>query len=285
MRRTPTPAGVALVMLVGGGLIGGCGDSGPTRAEVVGAVTTTVSDRYAAFADDVERLGTAVDEWCETGDAETALSTVDAARARWIELSPFWFGPGNDRRSMFVVDPLPNPDDVDALADGDDQPVDATSLRELTGGDQRGLGSLEVLLASPPTPRRCDYARGLVGLVSEEGDALTEAWLTYGDEVAADDESANVALRNIISQSLFAVRMAAEPDDELADARLAGVRWALVGGGGHDGITALLSDDTVIRLTGELDAANAAAAEITITTAVVGELGTTINFSDADGDG
>jgi hypothetical protein len=203
-----------------------------------------------------------------------------------LGLVPFWFGPVDDRRSAFVVDPRVNAADVDELLAGD-EPVDAASLRDLAGADQRGLGTVEHLLATPPSERGCDYASGATALIVEEGAALTEDWTTFGPTLAPDDAQANDSLRDIVSGALRAVEMAGdEPGTPGTAARLAGARWALLGDGDDiTGVAPLLADATVEQLAAEFDAADAMALERTIVTEVVSELGISVNFSDADGDG
>ncbi len=265
--------------------LAGCGDSGPSRGDVVGAATVdVVPARYTEAAELADEIVAAVDVWCAGGDAAAVVDAVDAARGAWIELRPFSFGPANDRRSMFVIDPQVRTVDVDAL--GEEGPaVDADSLRNLAGADQRGWGAVEHLATGEATERRCDYARGAAQLTADELAALAADWKTYGPGLASAD-AADVALRNIVSESIFAAQMVVdEPDPRLDAHRLAGIRLALLGGGTDQGIAPLLSDDVVERLRSELDASDAEAVQITISTDVVGELGTTINFSDADGDG
>jgi len=271
--------------LVSSVAIAGCGDGGPSRADVVGASTDeVVPARYAdaaALADDVV---VAVDAWCDGDEPAVVAEAVASARAAWVELRPFSFGPANDRRSMFVIDPQARTVDVDALGEGG-QDVDAESLRELAGADQRGWAAVEHLADGEATDRRCDYARGAAELSATELALLAEDWTTYGPSLGEGD-AADVALRNIVSESIFSSQMAVdEPDPVLDIHRLNGVRLALLGDGVTDGIAPLLSDDLVGRLGAELDAVDAMAVQITISTDVVGELGTTVNFSDADGDG
>lgn len=242
----------------------------------------------ARFAEAAELAGVvvpAVEAWCATGDPGAARAAIEEARGAWIRLRPFSFGPANDRRSMFVIDPQQRADDVDALGE-QGHAVDADSLRNLAGADQRGWGAVEHLVSGENTDRRCEYARGAATLTANELGLLADDWVEYGTTLSAGDDQANIALRNIVSESLFAAQMVTdEPDPEVDDDRLAGVRLALLGDGTHDGIVALLSDDVVERLASELDASDAAAVQITISTDVVGQLGTTVNFSDTDGDG
>lgn len=263
----------------------GCGESGPSRADVVGASTSEiVPGRYADTATRADGVVDAVDTWCDGGDPALVAEAVASARGAWVELRPFSFGPANDRRSMFVIDPQVRTIDVDALGE-DGQDVDAQSLRELAGADQRGWGAVEHLATGENTDRRCDYARGAAELSATELGLLADDWTTYGPSLAATD-AADVALRNIVSESIFAAQMAVdEPDPVLDTHRLNGIRLAILGDGPTEGIAPLLTDDLVDRLDGELDAGDAMAVQITISTDVVGELGTTVNFSDADGDG
>jgi len=263
-----------------------CGDSGPARSDVVGAMTDElVPSRYAEAADLAADVVPAVEVWCDGGGPDEALAAVAAARGAWIELRPFSFGPANDRRSMFIIDPQVRLEDVDALGE-EGQPVDAESVRELAGADQRGWGAVEHLVMGEPTERRCAYAIGAATLVADELAALADDWVDYGPSLSTDDDAANVALRNIVSESLFAAQMVTdEPDPDLDEHRMNGIRLALLGAAAGEGITPLLSDELVERLTAELDAGDAMDVQVTISTDVVGELGTTVNFSDADGDG
>ncbi|MGB0114541.1 MAG: imelysin family protein [Ilumatobacteraceae bacterium] len=267
-------------------LFAACGSSGQSRSDVVASITDeVVPQRYADAADDAAAVVPAVQTWCDAGGPDEALAAVETARGSWTELRPFSFGPTGDRRAMFIVDPQVRLDDVDALGD-EGQPVDATSLQELAGADQRGWGAVEHLVTGELTDRRCAYALGAAELVAAEIDAIATDWIEYGPSLGADDEAANIALRNIVSESLFAARMVTdEPDPTLDEHRMDGIRLALIGTGEDGGITVLLSDDVVERLTAELDAGDALAVQITISTDIVGELGTTVNFSDADGDG
>ena len=265
-----------------------CG-GGESRADVVGAMTSeAVPSRFDELAATASRISPAIATWCSSGDPTGAVDAVAATRDGWAELAVFDFGPSMDRRSMFIIDPQPRLVDVDELV-ASDQPVDADSLRELAGADQRGLGAIDHLLDGEPGERACAYATGAADLVDEEFEALASDWATYGPELAADDDAANDALREIVSEALFTVHMVTEdPDADLAQPMLNGVRWALLGVDGdeeHVGISSLLSEETRQRLDDELAAGDAAELEITITTEVAGELGTTINFSDADGDG
>lgn len=285
-RSLPVVARFGVVALAGALALSACGDSGPSRSDVVSSMADeVVPARYAEAAELAADVVPAVEVWCDGGGPDEALAAIDAARGAWIELRPFSFGPANDRRSMFIIDPQVRVEDVDALGE-EGIAVDADSLRELAGADQRGWGAVEHLVMGETTERRCAYALGAATLVADELAALADDWVDYGPTLGADDEAANVALRNIVSESLFAAQMVTDEPDPVLDAhRLNGIRLALLGAGPDEGITLLLSDDLAERLGAELDAADAMDVQVTISTDIVGELGTTVNFSDADGDG
>jgi predicted lipoprotein len=266
-------------------VLGACGGGGVSRADVVGGLTNeAVPARWANLASEAEAVSAGVASWCLGGDGGDASAATATLRDRWLELSPFWFGPVMSRRSRFVVDPAIVADDIDALAAGT-QPVDAASLADLAGADQRGLGAIEHLTASAPDDRRCEYATGLAELIGLELAALAADWVEYGPSLAAGDAAANMALQDMVSETLFAVRTLKERPDAVGnDALAAGIRWMLLGGDGGDGIAPLLPDDTVERLASEFDAGLPNEYERTIATDVVGALGIAVNFSDADGD-
>lgn len=283
MRRLPAVVLTATLLLVG------CGDGGPSRADAVGALTeTAVPARYAALAEQAGALPAEVDAWCSAREASTSDAIdglVVAVRDDWQALAPFWSGPVMERRSRFLIDPVVTPDAVAELV-ASDQAVDADSLRDLAGADQRGLGALAVLVDGEPTERTCEYATGVAAIVADETAALAAAWVDFGPTLATDDATANMALRDTVSDALSAVRIVKDdPEASGNDGRVAGVRWLLLGDGDAPGLAPLLSDETVAQLTAELDAGAANEYERTIASSVVGELGTTVNFSDADGDG
>ena len=282
-------AAIVLAMLV----LAGCGGDDISRAQVVGAMTDErVPDRYDELDASAADLATEAATFC-TGDRSDPTSLLDAVtvvREQWVALRPFWFGPGMDRRSRNYIDWPVDADDVASLVAGD-APVDAESLRQLVGADQRGLGAIEVL-ASQPDDRACSYIIGSVALIQEETAELAAAWDTFGSTLSTNDDAANGALSDIVSESLFALPSTGS-DNPRADASLAGVRWAILGDGDAvAGIAPLLDDEVVAQLTTEFDAVAAnhtfeavMALERTIKTNVAGDLGITVKFSDADGDG
>lgn len=279
-------------------LVAGCGDDGPGRDDVVGAMTdVVVPERFDDLAAEAAVLSEMVAELCadrDRGDPAEVLDQASAVRSEWVQLSPFWFGPVAEQRSRFVIDWPIDAEQVDELAAGDD-PVDATSLRELVGADQRGLGVVEHLFADDIDDRNCEYAQGAADLVADETRLLADAWTEFGATLATDDAAANDALAETISESLFSLAMIADGDvhdEHAALAQLDGIRWVMIGDESLEGIAPLLDDDVVEQLSSEFDDAEASpvgepvmAIERTIKTNVVGDLGITVKFSDADGDG
>lgn len=278
-------------------VLAACGDDDPGRDTVVASLTDEAPARYAALAGQAQALVDSIDDLCEdpTGDPSAAASAVDEVRQGWLALGPFWFGPVEDRNSRFDIDWEVRPEEIDELA-ASDAAVDAASLGEVVGADQRGLGAVDHLLSTPLDDRRCEYALGSATLVAEEIDILADEWSTFGSAAAADIDTANDTLADIISQSLFAIAMVPDAaDGESAAAGLAGARWALIGDESiapGNGISDLLDDDLVERLADGFDSALAAPNEqftmalaTTIRTDVAGALGLSVAFSDADGDG
>ncbi len=288
-------------VLVGTLALGACGGSSASRSEVAAAIMTTgVPNRFAAFESTAELLVESVDEWCATGDPDDVLDQADATRISWVSVLPFWFGPVMDRRSRFIVDPPVAIDDVSEILNSSG-PVDANALRELYGTDQRGIGVVETLVdmanGDVPKPRVCEYAAASASLVAEEAVALSAAWAEAGPTFAADDEAANASIEAMVNESLFGiVNLENDPDVEVAKAKLAAIRWAILGDPTASvenvaGISDLLDDEIVDQLTAEFDAAAELDAdalmnvELTINTNVVSSLGLSVQFSDADGDG
>jgi predicted lipoprotein len=278
--RAPTALTLSVVLLAG------CGDGGPSRSDAVGDLTeVAVPARFAELAAVAEPLPGDVAAWCAGGDATAITDVVAEVRTAWLATAPFWSGPVMERRSRFSIDPTPNPGTIDELVAGDQQ-VDATSLRELAGAGQRGLGAIEHLIVAAPTERTCAYATGAAELVAAETAAVAADWRTFGPSLAVDEQTANMALRDMVSDAIGALRIVkATPDAPGNEARVAGVRWLLLGDELTPGLAPLLSDATVEQLSAEFDAGAVGEYERTIASSVVGELGITVNFSDADGDG
>jgi predicted lipoprotein len=294
--------GLLLALGVGSALIlAACGDSGGSRSDAVAAITTTaVPDRFASFADAASSLTGSVEGWCADADGGGLAEQVNVTRIAWVSVLPFWFGPVMERRSRFIIDPTVTTSDVLDILDAGD-PVDAAALRELYGADQRGLAVIEELigLAGGAVPERqlCEYATASAGLVAEEAAALAATWRDVGPDLAVDDEAANATIEGAVNEVLFGlVGLANDPAVHVAEAKLAGMRWTILGDptastGNTVGMSGLLDDEVVEQLTAELDAAAGLDAEAimdlerTITTNVVSSLGLSVQFSDADGDG
>ncbi|QQS24251.1 MAG: hypothetical protein IPM43_12680 [Actinomycetota bacterium] len=277
-----------------------CGNDTPSRAEVVGALTDElVPTRFEELAVSAAELHTGAETFCEgdRSDPAALLGQVSAVRDRWAALRPFWFGPAMDRRSRSLVDYPADAADVAELA-ASDTPVDPDSLRELVGADQRGLGAIEILATDDPGDRECEYLVSAATLVADETTGLAADWDQFGPTLSVDDAAANAALTDIVSETLFALPLTSS-DNPMAVGQLAGARWAMLGddgatdnGGGARGIAPLLDASVVDQLTTEFDAHAAQpsfdtemALERTIKTNVAGDLGITVKFSDADGDG
>jgi hypothetical protein len=181
-----------------------------------------------------------------------------------------------------------DPDGIAELLESND-PVDASYLLERVAADKRGLGALSVLLTDDPSPRRCDYALGIADLVADEASALARDWAEFGPSAIGGDATANDAIRDIVSNATFALReseMDPPPPPAIEQGLLDGVRVAMLGTApDQPGLSPLLDEDLVARLTDELDRDDAAAAALTLSVDVASDLGITLNFSDADGDG
>lgn len=196
-------------------------------------------------------------------------------------------------------------------------------------------------------PDRCAYLAGVTDVVVEEAGLLAADWTTGevdGEQTRAAFAADEGGVDSLVNDSLFLLEAMTDlelgvalglmsggvPDpeaivegaggygtDDLA-AHLVGLRAVLVGpagasGDGADsgGLGPLLSEELVTRLAAELDAADAAVAniegplreaaaerpgvvvaarqaikaiQVTVATEVVAQLGVTIGFSDADGD-
>ena len=280
-------AGIGLAIVPA---LAACGGSGPSRADVVEPIVgEQIPARFDAFAATAEDLNADVTDWCESGGPAPTAEVADAID-QWYGTKPLWSGPVMERRSQFVVHFHVDPEGVAELLASDD-PVDSATLRDFVGADQRGLGALAELLAGVPDERRCAYALGIAGLVAEEAGAVADEWHDFGPGLVTDDSSANDVIRDLVSNTSFALRDAAmDPEPAYADGLVDGARWTMLGDDvasddGTGGLSPLLSDDVVDRLTNELDAGDLAAAQLTTSVDAVSELGVTLNFSDADGDG
>lgn len=282
-------------------LLSACSDDDQSRADVVAAITTeAVPSRFGQFAEAAVVLDEKATQWCGSGRSEPLLASVESVRAEWVSLLPFWFGPVMERRSRFIIDPAVTERDVVQLLDAT-EPIEASSLRDLYGADQRGLAAIEQLVdlvdGSQPTDRECDYATASAGLVAEEAAALSVEWAVVGPQLGGDETAANESIESMINEILFGiVGLANDPDIASASSKLEGMRWAILGdatpaGDRTGGLSSLLDAAVVEQLVADFDAADELdvdavnAVEVTITTNVVSALGLSVQFSDADGDG
>lgn len=279
---------VAVTALAGMVVLAACGGGGPSRAEVLEPVMSEVMPvRFEHFATTAQTLRDDVDTWCGSGGAAPDAAIADA-RTEWYALKPFWSGPVMDRRSQYAIDFRTDPDGiVEVLAS--DQAVDAASLRDRVGADKRGLGALALLVTEDPSPRRCDYALGIAELVASEARGVADDWKQYGPTAVNDDATANDAIQDIVSNAAFALREAGmdpPPAPEIRRGLIDGARAAMLGNGGDQpGLSQLLDEQIVTRLSDEFGRDDAAAADLTLSVDVASDLGITLNFSDADGDG
>jgi predicted lipoprotein len=268
-----------------------CDDGGPSRAEVLQPIMAEqVPARFEQFATTTDNVRENVEAWCDAG-AVTPTVAIDQALTEWYALKPFWSGPVMERRSQYAINFRTDPDGIaEVLASV--EPVDAAYLRERVGADKRGLGALQVLTSEPPDPRRCGYALGVAELVAAEARNVADDWAEFGPAAVGDDAAANDAIRDIVSNATFALRdmeMDPPPEPEVASGLLAGVQQAMLGDSEADqqrrGLAPLLPDEISTRLSDELTRGDSTAAELTLSVDVASELGITLNFSDADGDG
>ncbi|MEL6893919.1 MAG: imelysin family protein [Actinomycetota bacterium] len=287
-------------VLVASLVLAACGGGSANRADVVAETTAqVVPDHWAQFARAADELEAVTGAACEDDEAPESIGVaVTSARALWTGLNPWWFGPVMDERSRFVVDFDVDPVEIDALL-ASAESLDATTLRDLYGADQRGLGAIDAVLASTVelNERQCEFLVANAGLVRAEAATLAASWEQFGVDAAADDAAANATIEAMVNEVLFALAaLADEADPAVTASTLQGIRFALVGApdpnDGPTGIAALLDDAVAEQLGVELDAAIAdptsesiMAVEITVTTNVVSTLGLSVQFSDADGDG
>jgi predicted lipoprotein len=143
----------------------------------------------AALGPALVALTSAVEAHCAAptaGTEDSAKAAWRAARAPWkaIEMAPI--GPWEDLRTQPLVDFWPVREvDVTTLLDSAD-PVDETSLGT-RGSTVKGLPVVEFLLWTEPgeSARRCDYLVGLSRRAEADGQAFSEAWVSYQPELAA----------------------------------------------------------------------------------------------------
>ena len=279
-----------------------------------------------------------------------AQDALKAARASWSFSEAMWVGPVMLRRSRAVVDWEIDAEQIDARVADTSFALTAENLSTRVGADERGLSAAEYILANTETalsklatPRYCEYLQAITQVIASEAQLLESDWtVSFRDgppyrEIFVDGSDLagigldDVGLDAIVNNSLnllskineMELRKALDGDlDALQESQfgmgadhilqhLAGVRAALIGGGGTKGLSELLGGDITSRLTSRLDAADASvaaldaplrtsvrenpasvesayeairAARVTVATEVVSTLGVAISFSDTDGD-
>jgi predicted lipoprotein len=290
------------VLALGIAVAAGCGDSGPSREDVLAdlaaeAIVPAYEQLRVATAD----LREATEQLCAEPGEETAAQARAAladARAAWKRTQAVWVGPVMERRSWARVDWPVEPDDIDGLLADDTVELTVETLRDSVGADQRGLSAMEHVLgadarsaaAAAGDDRRCAYLIALAGIVADEAASVGDGWtLGSGDgpPYAETFGSSEDSLDMLVNDALFLLEamtdtelgnalglMGGEPDPAavaegpeglgVADlqGRLDGLRAVLVGGDSQPGISALLGDDLTERLASQFDAADEALAGI-----------------------
>ena len=241
-----------------------CGDDAPTRADVVASMTDeAVAARYAAVR-------------TPPPPASARRSTAGAPASRPMPLSPRsprcapsgWSSCRSGSVRWTTVVPCSSSTHGSTPTTSTSwspvtEPVDATSLRDLAGADQRGLGAVEHLAAGERRRNeRASTPSGPPTLVVDEGAALADDWATFGPTLAGRRRAGQrLAARHREWSARVPSRWPARsPDTPGAEARLAGARWVLLGDGDEiAGLAPLLADATVEQLAAEFDAADAMA--------------------------
>lgn len=278
----------ALVAAAVASIVTACGGAEPpSRPEVLtNLANEVIVPGYAEAASAIRALDTVTRRLCATPDevhlAEARVALAEA-RQGWKRIEAAWVGPVMDRRSWARIDWPINEEEIRELIDDTSVPtVDAAYIKDYVGADQRGLGTVELLLGGDVdslTGRPCDYLRSAVLVADEEIQAVLALWTEGGaiEMLAAGnvDPLVNDALfltRRMgdmeLGGALGALERDAEPEAivegprglgvEDGLARLAGLRAVLLGTDGAGGLSPLLTDELVERLDADLTAAEAA---------------------------
>lgn len=307
-----------------------------SREDVVAALTTDViAPAYATLVDTTSDLGVALDALCSAAHVASARAEAQMAWRRtqdaWMQTRAFRFGPAMELRSMSKIDFPIDPSKIRTLLGGS-EPIDAASVLAL-GADQRGLGGVEDVLFDDERAideRACSYLVAATEGVLAATIRLADAWATDPptDTKQFVDDSVNgmiFALVDVADQQLgrasgdvTGTQEFAEVDSGNAHGALADMASilasvvALVEGDGGLGLANLVvvqSDDSGVRLLGELAAAQAAVGALaapladttdaapvaaacetvrvplrTLRTETASLLGVTLKLGDADGD-
>jgi predicted lipoprotein len=311
---------VVLTSMLGIGLVAGCDDDPPSRADVLGELASDVAvPGFESFASDAATLVEDIDEVCAAPSDESvraALASVADTRSQWLSTQATWTGPVMDRRSPAVVDWPVRVADIEALIDRS-APGDITPdvIGNNVGADTRGLTAIRWVLehddvvALLEDERWCDYLRSSAAVIADEADLLVSDWTQSWDDgdafedVVADDAQADEWLAMFVNDTIFLVHeLTEEPRDEgdVAPVDVSADRATQLSGVDdvYDTVDPLLGDELADRLGDEIEAAVgaftagdlergrqlAAEVEATLSTEVVARLDITIGFSDADGD-
>ena len=263
------------------------GPEPPSRPEVLTTLANEVIvPGYEQAGAALGNLDRTVRQLCAAPDeahlAEARVALADARR-HWKGIEAIWVGPVMDRRSWALIDWPAKESEIRELIDDTAGPViEAAYIKDYVGADQRGLGTVELLLggdAAGLPGRTCDYLRSAASVANAEMEAVLGLW-SEGDAIdmlAADgvDPLVNDALfltRRMgdmeLGGALGALDRDAHPEaivegpiglgvqDGLA--RLAGLRGVFLGTDGAGGLSPLLSDELAASLDADLSAAEAA---------------------------
>lgn len=292
-------------------LVAACGDDGPSRSDAMAAVAADVAvPRFEAFATAMGDVTGAVDVMCASPSESSVygvLEEIDSARRNWLLTQAVWTGPVMERRSTGLIDWTVDSAGIDELVAGSDE-LTAELITEQVGSDNRGLRAVRSVLDRGDAvellgeQRWCDYVASTVGAVADEGRALRDEWRTFAAEFAGDD--VNDWLSMLVNDSIQTVKATTTEPSTEGDAPVAdpaGDRVAQLEGVAN--VTAELGPLLGTELQAQLQDALgdaigayqegqvtqgrelATEAERLLTADVAGQLGVTVGFSDADGDG
>ena len=258
----------------------GCGDGGPSRADVMGAYGREAA--IPRFEDHAASAGAVVDTIATlcAGPTESAVAdavgVIDDARARWLATEAHWTGPVMERRSPAVTDWPVNGAEIEELVSGSTPgEIDADVIARRVGADNRGLSALRWVLTRDDAiallgdERWCDYLTANAEVIRTESELVVGDWTESWEDgpafvdLVADGDEAERWLEMLVNDNTFlAHRLTEAPDDEgdappadvAADrvAQLAGLREVAIELG------PLLGDELEARLLAEIDAAAAA---------------------------
>jgi len=214
-------------------VLSACGSSGATRESVLDDLAEAqIVPAYRELAASFSDLEGAVDELCESPDAETlddARQALATARWNWSYTEPMWVGPVMDLRAWANIDWPANPEEIEHLIADTSSELDQDRLTSRIGADQRGLGAIEYILGSEGsdsdtsaalTGRRCEYLAGVTAVASTEASLVERDWSESTDGVdpyvASFSSAETGAIDMVVNDSLFLLE--AMTDAELGTA-------------------------------------------------------------------